>query len=126
MDQAASERALDPFFTTRKTRRVGLGLSLFREAARATGGDLVVRSQPGRGTRVHATFGYRHIDRKPIGDIAATLETLIATHPDIRFRLRQRKNARLIRIDSADFPARNGEVMPDLRALRERLRATIF
>lgn len=77
------QRATDPFFTTRKTRRFGLGLSMISESAKATGGELTVESAPGKGTRVRATFKRSHIDMKPLGDIPQTLLTLIAGHPDI-------------------------------------------
>ena len=77
------QKATDPFFTTRKTRRFGLGLSMISESAKATGGELTVESAPGKGTRVRATFQRSHIDMKPLGDIPQTLLTLIVGHPDI-------------------------------------------
>jgi len=77
------QKATDPFFTTRKTRRFGLGLSMISESAKATGGELTVESVSGKGTRVRATFQRSHIDMKPLGDIPQTLLTLIAGHPDI-------------------------------------------
>ncbi|NLM96182.1 MAG: sensor histidine kinase [Halanaerobiaceae bacterium] len=76
----------DPFVTSRDTRRVGLGLSLFQEAARRCGGDLELESAPGQGTRVTAYFQYNHIDRAPLGDIQGTLISLIALNPEINFR----------------------------------------
>jgi len=84
MDEATLERATDPFFTTRSTRRVGLGLSLLEQAAKETGGELKVESEPGKGTRVRATFFYGHIDCKPVGDIRETLRALAAGHPEVR------------------------------------------
>jgi hypothetical protein len=86
MDAQTLKNAADPFFTTRKTRRVGLGLSMFCESARATGGDTTIESRPGKGTRVKATFRRGHIDMKPLGDIPQTLLTLIAGHPEIDLR----------------------------------------
>ncbi len=77
MDPEMARRASDPFFTTRKTRRFGLGLALLREAAEATGGELKVFSEPGRGTKILATFQRDHIDRKPLGDIGSTLVGII-------------------------------------------------
>ncbi len=83
MDTRTLQKAMDPFFTTRKTRRFGLGLSMISESAKATGGKLTVESAPGKGTRVRATFQRSHIDMKPLGDIPQTLLTLIAGHPYI-------------------------------------------
>ena len=83
MDGRTLQKATDPFFTTRKTRRFGLGLSMISESAKATGGELTIESMPGEGTRVRATFHQSHIDMKPLGDIPQTLLTLIAGHPDV-------------------------------------------
>ena len=59
---------------------------LLAQAAEEAGGSLEVRSAPGQGTRVIATFGLSHIDRKPLGDIEQTLRCLRATHPEVSFR----------------------------------------
>ena len=102
MDAQTQERALDPFFTTKSVRKVGLGLSLFREAARESGGDLEVESVPGEGTRIKATFKHSHIDRRPLGDMARTLQTLMIGSPDIRYRYIHQKDGQEIRFDSSD------------------------
>ncbi len=75
----------DPFITSRTTRRVGLGLPLLAAAAKRCDGRLEVESQPGKGTRVTAVFRYRHIDRAPIGDMAATMATLLMGNPSVDF-----------------------------------------
>lgn len=86
----------DPFITTRTTRRVGLGLSLLAAAAERCGGKLEIESEAGRGTRVTATFRHNHIDRAPVGDMAATITTLIMGNPQVDF-------AYTHTIDSKDF-----------------------
>ena len=88
MDKDIASRALDPFVTTKKTRRIGLGLPLLVQAARAAGGKLTLRSRPGRKTKVRATFRLSHIDRKPLGDIAQTLAYLDRGPPGTRHSLR--------------------------------------
>ena len=70
-------RITDPFFTTRSTRHVGLGIPLFAAAAERCDGSLTVRSQPGKGTTLQATFRHSHIDRAPLGDITGTLLAII-------------------------------------------------
>lgn len=105
MDSETLARATDPFFTTRKTRRVGLGLPLLAEAARAAGGELSVDSKPGSGVRVRATFRHGHIDRAPLGDIQTTLMVLLAGHPDLRLRFRHRLAGRQFELDSGDLRA---------------------
>lgn len=77
--------AADPFVTTRTTRRIGLGLSLWKEASKRCDGDFLIESEQEKGTIVTATFRYDHIDRAPIGDIAGTITILIAGNPDIDF-----------------------------------------
>jgi hypothetical protein len=67
----------DPFFTTRKTRKIGLGIPLFKAAAERSNGDLTIMSQPGVGTTVAATFQHSNIDRAPLGDMVGTLLTVI-------------------------------------------------
>ena len=79
------DKISDPFVTTRTTRRVGLGLSLLDAAARRCDGEVKITSEPGAGTEVTAVFQYDHIDRAPIGDMAASITTLIAGTPDVDF-----------------------------------------
>jgi hypothetical protein len=79
------KKLTDPFVTTRTTRRVGLGLSLLAAAAERCDGKLKVAVGTGGGTEVTATFRYSHIDRAPIGDMAATMATLLIGNPHIDF-----------------------------------------
>jgi K+-sensing histidine kinase KdpD len=85
MDKKTLKNVLDPFFTTKNTRRVGLGLSLLAQSAEESGGSIIIESKPGQGTKVKAVFGYSHIDRKPLGDVNKSLKVLIAANPDINF-----------------------------------------
>jgi hypothetical protein len=73
----------DPFVTTRTTRRVGMGLSLFKAAAERCDGTFSIVSLPGKGTTVRGVFKHSHIDRAPLGDMASTLVSLIAGYPEI-------------------------------------------
>lgn len=77
MSEAQLARIFDPFYTTRKTRHVGLGLPLFKAAAERCNGDLTVISQPGLGTTLRVTFQHSHIDRAPLGNLMGTLVTFI-------------------------------------------------
>ncbi|MFO7918196.1 MAG: ATP-binding protein [Anaerolineae bacterium] len=81
MSREALARIDDPFFTTRKTRRVGLGIPLLKAAARRCNGDVRVTSKLGVGTRVEADFERDHIDRAPLGDMTGTLLGFILTSP---------------------------------------------
>jgi hypothetical protein len=70
----------DPFITSRTTREVGLGLSLFKSAAESCNGNLNIKSKIGEGTQVEANFDYNHIDRAPLGDITTTISNFIAAN----------------------------------------------
>ncbi|MDO9123642.1 MAG: ATP-binding protein, partial [Deltaproteobacteria bacterium] len=83
MDEAVRQKAVDPFFTTRTSRRVGLGLSLLAQAAQEAGGKLEIESRPEDGTKVRATFQYGHIDRKPLGSMTETIAMLVLGNPDV-------------------------------------------
>jgi anti-sigma regulatory factor (Ser/Thr protein kinase) len=82
MSPEVLQKVTDPFYTTRTTRKVGMGTSLFKLAAESTGGTFKIVSAEGVGTTVTATFGLRHIDRCPLGDMTATILSLVTMHPD--------------------------------------------
>ena len=100
----------DPFITSRSTRRVGLGLSLLSAATERCDGTLRVDKQPGRGTEVKATFRYNHIDRAPLGDMAAAVTTLIIANPEIDFVYSHR-------IDGKDFGLDTREIRIEMEDL---------
>ena len=88
---------IDPFYTTRTTRKVGLGVPLLKLAAEQTGGDINIESEVGVGTTVTATFDTKSIDFTPIGDMTSTLVTLIMGAPDIDFEyIHQRPGAEVM------------------------------
>ena len=69
MSRDVLQKVLDPFYTTKTVRRVGLGLPLLKDAAERSGGTFQLESQENSGTTVKATFGLRHLDRQPLGAI---------------------------------------------------------
>ncbi len=86
MDEEAAIRSKDPFYTTKASKKVGLGLSFLAQSAEEADGTLEIESAKGRGSKVTATFRLSHIDRKPLGDFEETLKCLTATHPEVNFR----------------------------------------
>ncbi len=97
----------NPFYTTRTTRKVGLGIPLLKMAAEMTGGDVKIISSTAHhnhGTTVTATFFKNHLDFTPLGDIKETVVTLIQGHPDTDFLFVHQND--------------NGEVKLDTRELR--------
>lgn len=101
MDEETLRKVRDPFFTTRTTRRVGLGIPLLAAAAREAEGDISIDSREGQGTRIKATFAYSHVDRKPLGDIQETLKALIIAYPDVDFFFEHRAGDKVSRFDTA-------------------------
>ncbi|PKM83377.1 MAG: hypothetical protein CVU89_01085 [Firmicutes bacterium HGW-Firmicutes-14] len=85
MDEELLAKVIDPFFTTRKTRRIGLGLPLLKAAAERCEGKMIIESAPGKGTTTVAEFRHSHIDRAPLGNIIDTIVNLIVGHPDLDF-----------------------------------------
>lgn len=108
MDEKTLKRVFDPFYTTRTARKVGLGLALFVQATRESGGDIEIKSKIGKGTRVKATFQYSHIDRKPLGDIEKTLTTLIAGNPEVDFVYEHQRGNQKFCLDTKEMKVKTG------------------
>jgi anti-sigma regulatory factor (Ser/Thr protein kinase) len=78
-------RVIDPFVTSRTTRKVGLGIPLLKAAAEGCNGGLTIQSTPGRGTCVTVEFQNSHIDRMPLGNLSATILTLVIGSPEVNW-----------------------------------------
>ena len=85
MSEEQVKRVIDPFYTTRTTRKVGLGVPFFKESAEAAGGSFFIKSKLGEGTTVKASYELDNIDRMPMGDLTATIHTLVTMHEDMDF-----------------------------------------
>ena len=96
MDRETVQKALDPFFSTRGTKRIGLGVPLLAQAARECGGDLELMSELGAGTTVRARFRLSHPDRKPLGDMLETVRTLRAGRTELEIEYEHRRNGQLV------------------------------
>ncbi len=96
-------QVLDPFVTTRTTRSVGLGLSLLQQSAQEADGDLKVESDLGKGTLVRVEMSHSHIDRRPLGNMAETILTLIEGNPDTDFAYKQSRDDREYLLDTRDI-----------------------
>lgn len=126
MDEQTMEKALDPFYTTKKVRRVGLGLPMLRQAAHNAGGSFSLQSEEGQGTVVHAEFKHSHIDRQPLGDIAGVIVMLILGNPDLDIVYTHRKNGNTYVLDTREIREGLGEVplntMEVLNLIRDNIR----
>ena len=85
MTKEMVNKVTDPFFTTRTTRRVGLGLPLLKQNAERTGGTFELSSAPGNGTTVSSVFRTNHPDCLPLGDLPGAIMLTVAANPEISF-----------------------------------------
>lgn len=97
------KKATDPFFTSRTTRKVGLGLPFFEMLARQTSGSFELESHPGSGTGVRAVFDTSSVDCLPLGDMAETMTTLIGCNPGLDFVYTLRVDGKTFCADTRQF-----------------------
>lgn len=112
MTEETLKNVTDPFYTTRTTRKVGLGLPLLKLAAEQTGGYLNIGSskdEKDHGTKLEAVFDTKSIDFMPIGDIVSTMCILIAGSPEIDFDFSDITVDRQVRLQTAELKAVLGE-----------------
>lgn len=102
MEREVLEEAANPFFTSRKTRKVGLGLPLLKQKAEGAGGNFRIESKPGEGTKVQAVFQFDHLDRPPLGNVGEIWYLTLAGNPGIRLIYRHAADGELFVADSED------------------------
>ena len=124
MNPEELQRATDPFYTSRTTRKVGLGLSLFKQNAEMTGGTFRLESEMGKGTKVTAAFGLNHIDRPQMGDLVGTLLLLFCSPGEADFVFQHRTPSGEFKLDTReikqtleDVPLNNPEVRTFLKEM---------
>lgn len=108
MDINEAERSLDPFYTTRTTRRVGLGLPLFKAQAEASGGKLEIKTEKDRGTTVMAYFDTSNIDCLPLGRMEDTMATLIFCNPNVDFKYTHIYSDKCFKFDTQEIKRKLG------------------
>jgi hypothetical protein len=118
MSQETLKRVIDPFYTTRTTRKVGMGIPLLKLAAEQTGGEVKIVSKTvqedptDHGTEVTATFDTGSIDFTPVGDMVSTMCTIIQGHPEIDYRFEHKTPSFEVGLDTAQLRAVLGEDIP--------------
>ena len=110
MDPETAQKAVDPFFTSRATRKVGLGIPLLKEAAEACSGGLVLESASGKGTRLEVDFQRSHIDRMPLGDLPTTFLALLVGAPQVHWVFTVRADGSEFTFDNAEMKQALGDV----------------
>lgn len=110
MTETTLSQVSDPFYTTRSTRKVGLGISLFKMAAEMTNGTFGIQSSIGKGTSVIATFEHNHIDRAPLGRIEETLMILVLNDAGVDIHYHHTYNDKEYVFDTRDIRAALGDI----------------
>lgn len=118
MTDEVVEQLKNPFYTTRTTRKVGMGVPLLTLAAEQTGGHVTIESDTveenpaAHGTTVTAVFDKTHLDFTPLGDMIPTVITLIQGSPDIDFEFSHTRPDGDVMLKTAELRAVLGEDVP--------------
>ena len=110
MSEAELSRAVDPFYTTRTTRKYGFGVPFFKAASEMTGGSFEINSEEGKGTYIKAVFVLSHIDRMPLGNMTGTLISLINANCRIDFSYNYSVDEKRFSLDTRQLRAILGSV----------------
>ncbi len=113
MDKEFLENVVSPFTTKRTTRKVGLGIPLFKMAAELSGGSFSIESELNVGTNVEVVFGLNHIDRAPVGDMASTIQTIVMSAPDVDFSYLRQKDGEGFEFKTKDVREQIGDIPID-------------
>lgn len=116
MDEETLKGVCDPFYTTRTTRKVGMGIPLLKLSAEQTGGSFRIESKAQKdypdfhGTKVTAVFCKNHIDYTPLGDVTFSITTLIQGDPDVDFLYTHNLPAGTVSLDTRELRQQLGDV----------------
>jgi hypothetical protein len=126
MSSEVLQKAANPFFTSRTTRKVGLGLSLLKQNAENANGSFKVASEEGRGTQVIAVFQHSNLDRPPLGDIWNTWYYTLLSNSEIRLVYRHRTIFGNFEIDSKEVMEMVEGVPLQQKEIREAIKEIII
>lgn len=118
MDTETLNKVQDPFFTTRTTRKVGMGISLFKQAAEQCGGSINIQSQLHKGTEITVKMQLNHVDRQPLGDIAGVLVQLYSAHREVAFKYSHITHAGRYEFDTLEIK----NILGDLKIISSEIR----
>jgi len=110
MDEYMLENVVDPFFTTRTTRNVGLGIPLFKANAENCDGEFFINSDIGVGTEITAKFKKSHIDRAPLGNMADTIITIINANLDVDMIYTHEIDGEIFTLNTKEIKKHLGEI----------------
>lgn len=99
------QQVTNPFYTTRTTRRVGMGVALFQGLAQQCDGQFSLTSQVNLGTTIQVSVRKDHWDTPPQGDLAQTMQTLIQADPTIHFQFNMVLDTKTFTFDTKEIQA---------------------
>ncbi|MDA3930792.1 MAG: ATP-binding protein [Prolixibacteraceae bacterium] len=124
MDKVFLDKVTSPFVTSRKTRNVGLGISLLKQNAEQSGGFFTINSESNKGTIIKAVFEHQNIDRPILGDVAGTMTLLIGANPQIHFIYLHKKELEQFYFDTEEvkneidtIPIQHPDILKALKEL---------
>jgi len=91
MSKEVLEKVTNPFYTTRTTRKVGLGIPLFKELCELCEGSFEITSTEGVGTKDVAKFKLDSIDLPPLGKLDETLYCLADNDQGVELTFQYKK-----------------------------------
>jgi len=112
MDEETVRKVIDPFYTSRTTRKVGLGVPMFKANAEQCSGTFKIESQLGVGTVVEATFQHSHIDRVPLGDMPETIMAMVMANASGELVYRHTLDSRNFTFDTREIREVLGDDVP--------------
>jgi anti-sigma regulatory factor (Ser/Thr protein kinase) len=120
MDEETVKEVMNPFVTSRTTRKVGLGIPFLKEAAEMAGGKIEIESKKNYGTKIKAVFQHDNIDRKPLGDLPETLIALLLLSINTEIYFKYSKNEKMFEFDTKDLKKELGlETLGDINLLNK-------
>jgi len=120
MDEETVKEVMNPFVTSRTTRKVGLGIPFLKEAAEMAGGKIEIESKKNFGTKIKAVFQHDNIDRKPLGDLPETLIALLLLSKNTEIYFKYSKNEKMFEFDTKDLKKELGlEKLGDINLLNK-------
>ncbi len=126
MEDEQKQKVTDPFYTSRTTRRIGLGIPLIQMSTQRCEGSLKIASEPGAGTRIEAVYRYSHWDRPPLGNMVETLKSILVGNPGFDLNYLHRFAKREFRLEAVQIwealdgvPLTQPEVLQWLQAYLE-------
>jgi len=109
MDEETIQAVISPFYSTRTTRKIGLGIPLIKQSCEASNGSFELQSKVNEGTTLTMEWQYSHIDTVPIGDIGATMMTLIGANSKIDYLLHYQSESNALVFDTREVKTQLGE-----------------